>query len=123
MITTEFLNAVPGRPKWLREWVGGSTPDDKFWYCQRTDKIRFSVYINEEGQAFIGESNLRAAECLDLATYACRVEKIIDAHLHPKPPTCNLHKDCGLADKESMGKHGKRAYHCSISDCDDCFGQ
>lgn len=35
---------------------------------------------------------------------------------------CNLHRDCDAADEASLEKRGVKAYHCSVEDCEDCFG-
>lgn len=60
-----------------------------------------------------------------------RIEREAEAN------TCNLHKDCEAADEEFKRQHpeglkrvtefGNRwtqhgAIHCSIEDCEDCFG-
>jgi len=65
-----------------------------------------------------------------------RIERERDAN------RCNLHQDCAAADAEVKAKGGRRAhrdgwaegrqvragdlimsaFHCSIEDCEDCFG-
>lgn len=47
-----------------------------------------------------------------------------------KPKSCNLHKDCDVAEAEAKeqgkperyGAGSVRLYHCSADDCEDCFG-
>ena len=45
---------------------------------------------------------------------------------------CNLHNDCEAADAKVRAEGGRRnqytgelimtAYHCTVDDCEDCFG-
>jgi hypothetical protein len=36
--------------------------------------------------------------------------------------SCNHHDDCEAADEQSRAERGKRAFHCWIDDCEDCYG-
>lgn len=36
--------------------------------------------------------------------------------------SCNHHGDCDVADEKSKRERGKRAFHCRIDDCEDCYG-
>ena len=36
---------------------------------------------------------------------------------------CNLHADCGAADKRAQERGACKAVHCWTEDCYDCFGQ
>lgn len=37
--------------------------------------------------------------------------------------SCNMHNDCAAADESSMTAYSRKATHCSVEDCEDCFGK
>lgn len=39
-----------------------------------------------------------------------------------KTRACNQHEDCDAIDREIRALGGDKVVHCSIDDCEDCFG-
>lgn len=42
--------------------------------------------------------------------------------VQPPARSCNRHKDCDEADRDTLLGHGRRADHCHEETCEDCYG-
>lgn len=89
--------------------------------CQHMISVADSAIEGCDGDEFI-KLNAICAAFTDMSKW-CRDQATKETVPEPVQlgPSCNLHRDCQLANEQARAR-GKRAEHCHDEDCKDCFG-